>query len=160
MIAVLELIALGIFALIALNLWRAFSGGAQRPVKKSKGPVVDGHAEEVRTPAAYAASLLREFDNVRVELKRRYPATFAMLGGYLNNHTIAEHGGVEGAVREMIADWTPRREEAMRELTRLLAENESEEEARAIVSAACEADFSREGYRSFLTFLLGRFNAI
>ena len=47
----------------------------------------------------------------------------------------------------------------MRELTRLLAENESEDEVRAIVSAACDADFSQEGYRAWLTWLLGRFNA-
>jgi hypothetical protein len=160
MLAILELIALGIFALIALNLWRALTGGSTRVPQHKSGPTIEGRAEEVASPAAYAASLLREFENVRAELKARYPATFAMLGGYLNNHTIAEHGGLEGAVKEMIADWAPRRDEAMRELTRLLAENESEDEVRAIVSAACDADFSAEGYRAWVTFLLGRLNAI
>lgn len=160
MIAILELIALGIFALIAVNLWRSFTGGPPKVPQQGRGPVIDGRAEEVKTPAAYAASLLREFENVRAELKARYPATFAMLGGYLNNHTIAEHGGLEGAVKEMIADWAPRRDEAMRELTKLLAENESEDEVRAIVSAACDADFSGEGYRAWITWLLGRLNAI
>lgn len=160
MIAILELIALGIFALIAFNLWKAFAGGGARVAAEERGPIIDGKAEEVKTPAAYAAALLRDFENVRLELKSRYPATFAMLGGYLNNHTIAEHGGVEGAVKEMVADWTPRRDEAMRELTKLLAENESEDEVRAIVNAACDADFSNEGYRAWLTWLLGRFNVI
>ena len=159
MLAVLELIALGIFALIAFNLWKAFAGG-NRVAERDKGPIIEGRAEEVTTPAAYAASLLREFENVRAELKARYPATFAMLGGYLNSHTIGEHGGVEGAVNEMIADWAPRRDEAMREITRLLAENESEEEVRAIISAACDADFSHEGWRAWLTWLLGRLNAL
>lgn len=160
MIAVLELIALGIFALIAVNLWKAFTGGAPPVAERERGPIIDGRAEEVKTPAAFAASLLREFENVRAELKARYPTTFAMLGGYLNSHTIGEHGGVEGAVKEMIADWAPRREEAMREISRLLAENESEDEVRAIVTAACDADFSQEGWRAWLTWLLGRLTAI
>lgn len=160
MIAILELIALGIFALIALNLWRTFASGRSGVSERDKGPIIEGRSEEVKTPAAYAATLLREFENVRAELKARYPATFAMLGGYLNNHTIGEHGGLEGAVKEMIADWAPRRDEAMRELTKLLAENESEDEVRAIVSAACDADFSGEGYRAWITWLLGRLNAI
>ena len=156
---IFELVALGVFALIAVNLWKAFTVSPRRVEGDGRGPIIEGKAEEAKTPAAYAADLLREFDNVRQELKGRYPAAFAMLGGYLNAHTIAEHGGLEGAVREMIADWAPRREEAMRELTKLLAENESEEEVRAIVAAACDADISQEGARSFLTFLLGRFNA-
>jgi len=159
MIAILDLIALGVFALIAVNLWKAFRGG-RRAGDDRGGPIIEGRAEEVKSPAAHAALLLREFENVRAELKRRYPATFAMLGGYLNAHTLAEHGGLEGAVSEMIADWTPRRDEAMRELTKLLAENDSEDEVRAIVSAACDADFSQEGYRAWLTWLLGRFNGL
>lgn len=159
MIVILELIALGIFALIAVNLWKSFAGrGAPRDAES--GTVIDGTAEEVKTPAAEAARLLRDFENVRAELKGRYPATFAMLGGYLNSHTIAEHGGVEGAVREMIADWTPRREDAQRELTKLLAENDTEDEVRAVVTAACDAEFDREGYRAWIIWLLGRFNAL
>ncbi|MEK7264646.1 MAG: hypothetical protein AAB227_00980 [Pseudomonadota bacterium] len=159
MIAILDLVALGIFALIAIHLWKAFTG-ASRVSRDDRGPVIEGRAEEVKSSAAHAASLLREFENVRAELKGRYPVTFVMLGGYLNSHTIAEHGGLEGAVKEMISDWTPRRDEAMREITKLLAENDSEDEVRAIVSAACDADFSQEGYRTFLTWLLGRFNAL
>lgn len=157
-IAILELIAFGIFALIGFNIWRSLSGGAPRLENAPREGTSEGRADRSKTSAKQAAELLREFENVRAALKARYPTTFAMLGGYLNNHTIAEHGGVEGAVREMLSDWAPRRDEAMRELTRLLAENESEEEVRAIVSAACDADFSVEGYRSFLTFLLGRLN--
>ncbi len=160
MIAILELIALGIFALIAVNLWKAFTGGGGRVSQDHQGPIIEGRAQEVKSPAAYAASLMREFENARAELKSRYPATFAMLGGYLNSHTIAEHGGLEGAVKEMLADWRPRREEAMRELTRLLAENETEEEVRAIIAAASDADLTPEGYRAWLTWLLGRFNAL
>lgn len=159
MIAILELIALGIFVLIGVNIWRSFQRGGEIG-RDAGGPIIEGRAEEAKTPAAYAASLLREFENVRAELKRRYPATFAMLGGYLNSHTLAEHGGVEGAVNEMVADWSPRRDEVMRELTKLLAENATEEEVRAIVNAACDADFSQEGYRVWLTWLLGRLNGL
>lgn len=158
-VIILEIIALGVFALIAVNLWRAFAGGG-RVDARDRGPIIEGRAEEARPPAAEAARLMREFENARAELKARYPATFAMLGGYLNRHTIAEHGGVEGAVKEMIADWAPRRDETMRELTKLLAENESEDEVRAIVTAASDAEFDQEGYRAFLTWLLGRFNAL
>lgn len=159
MIAILDLVALGIVALIAVNIWKAFNGGARRALREDRGPVIDGRAEDATSPAVRAAALLREFENTRAELKGRYPATFAMLGGYLNSHTLAEHGGLEGAVGEMLADWAPRRDEAMRELTKILAENETEDEVRAIVSAACDADFSQEGYRAWLTWLLGRFNA-
>lgn len=160
MILLLELIALGIFALIAVNLWKSLRGGGAPIERRGGGPIIEGRAEEVKSPAAHAASLLRDFENVRSELKGRYPATFAMLGGYLNSHTVGEHGGLEGAVREMVADWAPRRDEAMRELTKLLAENETEEEVRAIVTAACDADFDQEGYRAWLTWLLGRFNTL
>jgi len=169
MILILELIALGIFALIAVNLWNGMRRGRDIAQGDGGGPQYTGALptrDEAKVPlpeaapAARAAVLLRDFENVRAELKGRYPATFSMLGGYLNNHTIAEHGGLEGAVREMIADWTPRRDEAMREITKLLAENETEEEVRAIVTAACDADFNQEGYRSWLTWLLGRLNAL
>ncbi len=159
MLLILQLLAFGVFVLIALNIWTAMRRGGARE-KEGAGPtIIEGRAEEVPTPSAHAASLMREFEHVRSELKGRYPAVFAMLGGYLNGHSIANAGGLESAVREMIADWTPRREEAMRELTKLLAENETEEEVRAIVTAACDADFDREGYRAWLTWLLGRLNA-
>ncbi len=160
MIVILELIALGIFALVAVNLWKSFQRGGAPVARERGGPIIDGRAEEVKSPAARAALLMREFENVRAELKARYPATFAMLGGYLNRHTIAEHGGLEGAVKEMIADFAPRRDEAMREITKLLAENETEEEVRAILTAASDAEFDQEGYRAWLTWLLGRFNAL
>ena len=157
MIAILELIALGVFALIAVNLWKTFAGAPRRT--GALPPPDEAKILLEPAPGARAATLMREFENVRAELKGRYPALFAMLGGYLNSHTIGEHGGLEGAVREMLADWTPRRDEAMREITKLLAENETEEEVRAIVTAASDADFSQEEYRAWLTWLLGRFNA-
>lgn len=93
---------------------------------------------------------------MRADLKAQYPATFAMLGGYMNPHTIAEAGGIDGAMREMIADWAPRREEAARELTHLLAENEAEEEVRAIVAAACDLELGEESARGFLARLLSK----
>lgn len=157
MIAILDLIALAVFVLIAVNIWKALQGprrtGALPAPEEAKIPVETSLGKA-------AAKVLREFENARAELKAHYPATFAMLGGYLNSHTIAEHGGVEGAVTEMIADWSPRRDEVMRELAKLLAENGTEEEVRAIVTAASDADFDREGYRAWLTWLLGRFNAL
>ena len=160
MIAILDLLALALFAYVAMNIWRAIRRGQRSEVREMRrdrdGPIIEGSAEELRSPAAEAASSLRDFERARADLKQRYPATFAMLGGYLNTHTIAEHGGIEGAVREMIADWAARRDEARRELAKLLAENETEAEVRAIVTAACDAEFDREGYRAWLTWLLGR----
>jgi hypothetical protein len=82
-----------------------------------------------------------------------------MLGGYMNAHTIAEAGSVEAAARQMIGDWGPRREDAARELTRLLAENESEEEVRAIVASACDLDLGKGGYRAWVAWLLSRVSA-
>ena len=121
--------------------------------------MIDGQAEEVRSPAANATRALKEFEAARADLKARYPLVFAMLGGYLNQHTISELGGTEAAAREMLADYAARREDIARELTRLLAENDSEAEARAIVTAACDADFDAEGYRAWLVWLLGRLNS-
>lgn len=162
MIVILELIALGVLLLVGVNIWNGMRRGPdpledRRP--GARGPVIDGRAQDVG-PGRRAAETLRDFENARAELKGRYPAVFAMLGGYLNAHTIGEHGGLEGAVAEMVRDWTPRREEVMRELTKLLAENDTEDEARAIVAAACDADFEAEGYRAWLTWLLGRFNTL
>lgn len=162
MIVILELIALGVFALIAISVWRTIRGPRREPHYTGALPTPDDAKIPLPelSPGKAAAEALRAFENARAELKARYPAIFAMFGGYLNRHTIAEHGGIEGAVREMIADWAPRREEAMRELAKLLAENETEEEIRAVVMASSDAEFDQEGNRAWLTWLLGRFNAL
>lgn len=158
MIVLLQLIAIGVFALIGVNLWNASRRGR---IERDAAPqTIEGVAEPAGSPGGRAAALLKAFENARADLKAAYPATFAMLGGYLNVHTMNEAGGVEGAVKEMLADWTARKEEVTKELTRLLAENETEEEVRAIVIAACEATFEEEGYRKWMIWLLGRFNAI
>jgi hypothetical protein len=152
MVYILELLAVVIFGLIAFNIWRSAAGpqrtGALPPAERI--PL---------SPGQQAAEALGNFDNIRAGLKARYPATFAMLGGYMNAHTIAEAGGVESAAREMIADWAPRREDAARELTLLLAENETEEEVRAVVMAACDLDLGTEGYRAWLAWLLSKLSA-
>lgn len=152
MIYLLELLAVVILGLIAFNLWRSFDS----PRRTGALPPEDHGA---LSPGRAAAEALGNFDNVRAGLKVRYPATFAMLGGYMNAHTIAEAGSVEGAAREMIADWAPRRQEAARELTLLLAENETEEEVRAVVAAACDLDLGPEGYRAWLAWLLSKLSA-
>lgn len=152
MIYILELLAVIIFGLIALSIWRSLSG----PRRLGASPAEDGAPS---SPGRAAAEALGNFDNVRAGLKARYPTVFAMLGGYMNAHTIAETGGVEGAAREMISDWAPRREEAARELTLLLAENETEEEVRAVVAAACDLDLGAGGYRAWLASLLSKLSA-
>lgn len=152
MIYILELLAVVIFGAIAFSIWRSVTGNRRLGAPSRN----DGNA---LSPGRQAAEALGNFDNVRAGLKARYPATFAMLGGYLNAHTISEAGGVEEAAREMIADWAPRREETARELTMLLAENESEMEVRAIVTAACDLDLGADGYRAFLAWLLSRLSA-
>jgi hypothetical protein len=152
MIYVLELLAAVIFGMIALSIWRSLAG----PRRRGALPAEDRPA---LSPGRAAAEALGNFENVRAGLKARYPAVFAMLGGYMNAHTIAETGGVESAAREMIADWTPRREEAARELTLLLAENETEEEVRAVVAAACDLDLGTDGYRAWVAWLLSKLSA-
>lgn len=155
MIVILELIVLGVLLLVLVQYLTGRSGGGGKVTDQSAR-----HAEiDDDRPAQAAAATLREFENARAALKGRYPAVFSMLAGYLNAHTLSETGGLEAAVREMIADWTPRREEVSRELTRLLAELDTEEEARAFVVSACEATFDEEGYRAWLAWLLSRFNA-
>ena len=153
MIYILELLAVVIFGMIALSVWRSVSG------PRRQGALASPEEKGALSPGRAAADALGNFENVRAGLKARYPATFAMLGGYMNAHTIAEAGGVEGAAREMIADWAPRREEAARELTLLLAENETEEEVRAIVAAACDLDLGADGYRAWIAWLLSKLSA-
>jgi predicted Zn-dependent protease len=153
LIELLVIVAIVWFVVSAISKGRALRN--ERP----SGPIIDGRAEEVRSPAEKATRALNEFEAARADLKARYPLVFAMLGGYLNQHTISELGGVEAAAREMLADYAARREEVSRELTRLLAENDSEAQARAIVTAACDADFDTEGNRAWLVWLLGRLNA-
>ncbi len=155
----LQLIILGIIVLIGFHVWNAIKGGNAR-VEKRGAKTIEGTAQDVSSPGKTAADTLKEFENARAELKSRYPAVFAMLGGYLNSHTIGETGSLEAAVTEMIADWKARSDEISRELTKLLANNDTEEECRAIVLAACDATFEEEGYRAWLTWLLGRFNSI
>lgn len=152
----LQLIILGIIVLIGFHVWNALKD--PRVENRERGTMIDGTAREVSSPGKTAAETLKNFENVRAQLKNRYPAVFSMLGGYLNAHTINQSGSLEAAVKEMIADWTARRDEVARELTKLLAENDSEEEVRAIVLAACDAEFEQEGYRAWLTWLLGQFN--
>ena len=111
------------------------------------------------TPAQTAAEHLRELSNAQADLKARYPVLFAMFGGHLNAAAISETGSLESAVRAMVADWTPRREDVKEELVRVLAENPSEEEVRAVLLSCGDATFEEEGYRSWLIWLLGKFNA-
>ena len=157
MIVLLELIAVGIFVLIGVNVYNGMRGN--RAVE-DHGRGDAGETQPASSPAQSAAETLKEFEQASAELKASYPAVFAMLGGYLNEHTIHEHGGPEGAVEEMIRDWTPRKNEIIRELTKLLAECETEDELRAVVLAASDASFEDEGYRQWLTWLMGRFNTI
>lgn len=155
MIVLLELIAIGIFALIGVTLWNSMR---RDRITGDAGPkTIDGEARDVSNPGRYAAETLRDFEHAQAALKQAYPAIFAMMGGYLNGHSINQAGGLEAAVGEMIEDWRARSAEVSRELVRLLAENETEDECRAIVMAACDADFDQEGYRSWLMWLLRAF---
>lgn len=158
MILLLELIAVGIFVLIGVNV---YNGMRRNPsLDDHRFDSQPGNDNGASSPAQSAAETLKDFEQASAALKASYPALFAMLGGYLNEHTIHEHGGPEGAVEEMIRDWTPRRDEVIRELTKLLAECDTEDELRAVVLAASDASFDEEGYRQWLTWLMGRFNTI
>lgn len=129
---------------------------------KGRGMIGESKRQPIadQSPAQRAAQRLRELSDDQAALKARYPVVFGMLGGYLNSHTIAEAGGVEGAVKELLADWSARREEAKAEIVRLLAENPAEDEVRAIIVSACDANFDAEGYRDWMIWLLGRFNTM
>jgi hypothetical protein len=153
MIALLELIAVGVLLLLGAQLLFGFRlFGARERLEVPRAPAD-------LSPARHAAEHLRELSNAQADLKARYPILFSMLGGYLNAHSINEAGGIEAAARSMVADWARRREEAKAEIVKVLAENPSEEEVRAIILAAADADFETEGYRNWLIWLLGRFNA-
>ena len=97
MIVLLQLIALGVFILIGMQLFNA--GRAGRVSHDARTPLPSSSS-----PAGSAAAALRALENVRADLRARYPAVFSMLGGYLNEHTIREDGSVEAAVEEMIVN--------------------------------------------------------
>ncbi|MEO0878350.1 MAG: hypothetical protein AAFY22_01435 [Pseudomonadota bacterium] len=154
MIILLQIIALGVFILIGMQLFNAGRGNGRLAHEPRKS------LPSSTSPAGEAAAALRDLENVRADLRARYPAVFAMLGGYLNDHTVREDGSVEAAVEEMIADWRGRSEEVAREIVKILSENPDEEEVRAIVMAACDVTFEEEGYRNWMTWLLSRFNDV
>lgn len=159
----LQLIALGIFALIGITLWNTMRGGRlgetrNTAIDRGGDQTIDGTARDVSQPGRYAAETLKEFEHAQSVLRQAYPLTFDMLGGYLNGHTINDVGGLESAVSEMIDDWQPRGSEVSRELVRLLAANETEDECRAVIMAACDAQFDQEGYRAWLMWLLRAFS--
>ena len=164
MIVLLEVLVLAVLGLLAVNIWSAMRGGDRRvEAARERPPVIDGVAERVSaepTPGRAAALALERFEAARAELKAQYPSVFAMLGGYLNAASIHEAGGLEPAVRTMIADWTGRADVVSREQTRILADHDSEADVRAVLLAACDAEFEEEGYRKWTTWLLARFNAL
>ena len=155
MIILLQLIAIGVFILIALQIWNA-----------SRGPGVAREDQEIlprpsaASPAGDAADALRALEIARADIRGRYPILFSMLGGYLNESAMREAGGVEAAAKEMIDDWMSRKKEVVDEILRALSENEDEDDVRAIILACCDATFEEEGYRAWLTWLLGNFNRI
>ena len=155
--ALLELVALLLVLLLIAQFIFGFGLFASRSLpaaREARLPLPGA------SPAQHAAEALKGLADAQAELKSRYPALFGMLSGYLNAHGIEAAGGIENAVRQMIADHASRREQIKGEIVRLLAENESEEETRAIVLSACDATFEHEGYRNWLIWLLGRFNAM
>ena len=156
----LQLILLAIVVLIGVQIFNGMKRGGSRLSDRRDDSAIEGTARNVSSPGKSAADTLKAFENVRADLKNRYPAAFAMLGGYLNAHTIGEAGSLEAAVKQMIDDWRPRQDEIARELTKILADNETEEEVRAVMLAACDAEFEQEGYRAWMTWLLGQFNDI
>lgn len=156
MAVLLQLIIFGIIILIGFQFWNMLKG--RETIEARDRGVIDGTAREISSPGKNVAQSLKDFENARAELRGRYPSVFAMLGGYLNSHSLSQAGSLEGAVAEMIADWKSKSDDVSRELTKILAENETEEECRAIVLAACDADLEREGYRAWMTWLLGQFN--
>lgn len=155
MITFLEFLAL----LLVLLLIAQFVYGFGLFAPRRRGAIEPPQSQGA-TPAMDAAAALRGLADAQAALKARYPAVFGMLSGYLNAHSIESAGSLELAVDQMIADWGGRRDQVKGELVRLLAENESEEAARAVVLSACDATFEQEGYRNWLIWLLGRFNAM
>jgi hypothetical protein len=157
MIALLELIALLLVLLLIAQFIFGFGlfANRSRAIEQRGAAPLPG-----ASPAQHAAEALKGLADAQTILQSRYPAVFGMLSGYLNAHSIEAAGGLENAVRQMVADHASRGEQIKGELVRLLAENESEEEVRAVVLSACDATFEQEGYRNWLIWLLGRFNAM
>ncbi|MEL7486151.1 MAG: hypothetical protein AAGJ87_02920 [Pseudomonadota bacterium] len=155
MIILLQLIAVGIFILIGLQIWN----GSRSP-RLDADDHVDLPRPSSASPAGEAADALRALETARADIRGRYPILFGMLGGYLNDEAMREAGGIELAVKEMIDDWTPRKKDVVEELLKVLSENPDEDEIRAIILACCDATFEEEGYRAWLTWLLGNFNKI
>ncbi|MEO1251255.1 MAG: hypothetical protein AAFW81_02770 [Pseudomonadota bacterium] len=154
----LQIIVFGILIIIGLQLWNARKGGGDGArTANSSSKTIEGTAEVVQPPGQSAADNFKQFETARAELKARYPAVYSMLSGALNAHAIEEKGSQDAAVTAMIDEWSARRGVVRRDLTKLLAENETEEECRAVVVAVCDAELTDGGYRAWLNWLHEQF---
>jgi len=151
-------VVLGLFALLGLQTLKNLASDNRTSLPRKDGPIIDA-AASAATPAAAVAETMEALEAAKASLRTTYPALARMFGGYLHAEQLFEKGPEE-AVREMILDWQPEREAVIAEITHLLADNEDEREARAIVRSFCDLDLEQEGYRPWLIWLQGQFNSI
>lgn len=152
------LIALGVFAMLAMQLSGIRLGGNNQDKLTQNAPSSDAH-----TPAAAVAQTMTALEQAQAQLRTQYPTLARMLGGYLHAEAIygeASSGGsgLESAVREMVLDWRPERKAVIDDIALVLAENGEESDVRAILKSFCDLDLEKEGYRAWLIWLQGQFN--
>ena len=151
------LVALGVFAMLAMQLGGVRLGNRDRArlPETSSAMTIDGTA---MTPAGAVAQTLKALEAAQGQLRTHYPVLARMLGGYLHAEAIHGGDGVEAAVREMVLDWQPERKAVIDEIARVLADNADESEVRAIITSFCDLDLEDERYRAWLIWLQGQFN--
>lgn len=156
LIYVALLLAIGVFGLMVLQMMRG-----NRVEHDSQTSLPSGSSKSYDPDAGVgeqAASTLADFEATQSRIRAHYPVLARMLSGYLHAEALSKGEGLEGAVREMVLDWRPERESVITEITRVLAENPTEEAIRAVMLSICDAEFEQEGYRNWLIWLQGQFN--
>lgn len=159
------IIAVGVFSLLALQLLGiSLPGRGQKSLPKSatgSSPVtLDGTYEEGGSPAAAVAETMAALDGATAHLKTHYPVLARMLSAYLHAEALYTEAGPEAAVKEMVLDWQAERDAVIDDITRVLAENASEDEVRAVIKSFCDLSLDEEGYRPWLIWLQGQFNSL
>lgn len=157
MIILLQLLLVAGLVLIVLQIVKILRGeGANTPVLNVPSDV---NAVSEQSPAKRVLGALNTLEIARSELKKEYPAALAMIGGYLNSHTVIDAGSSDAATATMIKEWSDRSDEVRRDLAKILADYESDDEVEAVIVAVCDLELERGNYRAWLTWLLAQFTA-
>ncbi|NNL89435.1 MAG: hypothetical protein HKP25_10215 [Marinicaulis sp.] len=154
-IILLQLLLVAGLILIVLQILKMSRGESAN--SRVFNPPSEANALAAQSPVKQVLGALNSLKIARAELKQEYPAALAMIGGYLNSHTVVDAGSMDAATATMINDWSDRSDEVRRDLAKILADYETDEEIEAVIVAVSDLELEKGNYRAWLTWLLAQF---